>query len=171
MPPSPAREMEDTPTATSPLVLVAIVLLCLGFSAIGGAITAATVDKWSPTLELPALTPPPWVFAPVWTALYVLMAVAAWRVWGQRRRVLVRPVFCLFGAQLLLNLVWTAIFFGYRDLEAALIGIFALLATVAANTVIFFRIDRLAGSLFVPYLGWTAFAAWLMLQVWKLNAS
>lgn len=163
------HQMEDAPTATSPLVLVALVLLCLGVSVIGGAITASSVDTWYPTLTLPALTPPARVFAPVWTALYVMMAVAAWRVWGQRRRFAVRPAFVLFGVQLALNLVWTALFFGLRNLGAALAEILVLLAVVAITTVVFFRIDRIAGWLFVPYLGWTAFGAWLMLQVWQLN--
>ncbi len=166
----PLRKAEaDVPVARSPLILLVLLALCLGVSAIGGAITATSVETWYPTLNKPSFTPPNWVFAPVWTTLYVMMAVAAWRVWGQRRRAAVRPAFVWFGVQLVLNLVWTALFFGLRNLDAALAEILLLLVVVAITTVVFFRIDRVAGCLFIPYLGWTAFGAWLMLQIWQLN--
>lgn len=167
----PLRPIEDTPMATSPLVLVALILLCLGVAAIGGAITASSVETWYPALHKPELTPPDWVFAPLWTAIYLIMALVAWRVWGQRRRVKVRIAFGWLAVQLLLNLVWTTLFFGLRSLNGALIAILLLLASAIVTTIIVFRIDRAAGWLMVPYLGWAAFAAWLMVAVWRLNSA
>lgn len=168
---APVHRVADRPAATSPLVLVALVLLCLGVSAIGGAITASGVDSWYPALQLPAVTPRAWVYAPVWTTLCLLMAVATWRVWGQRRRTPVRAPLILFTAQLGLSLVWTVLFSGVHHLGAAFVAIVLLLVIVAVTTIVYLRIDRLAGWLFVPYLGWTAFATWLMWQVWQLNSA
>lgn len=166
----PLRKADvDAPVARSPLVLLVLLALCLGVSAIGGAITAASVEIWYPTLNKPSFTPPNWIFAPVWTTLYVMMAVAAWRVWGQRRRVGLRWAACWFFGQLALNLMWTVAFFGLRNLSAALFIILLLVFAVAITTIVFLRIDRLAGWLFMPYLGWTAFATLLMASIWYLN--
>ena len=166
----PIREAPGgEPVSTSPLVLIALIAVCLGVSAIGGGITASSVATWYPTLHKSSLTPPNWVFAPVWTALYILMAVAAWRVWGQRRRYSLKgPLVCFF-TQLLLNLLWTVVFFGMRKLDAAMGVIAVLLLAVAITTAVFCRIDRLAGAIFILYLGWTAFATYLMLVIWQLN--
>lgn len=146
-----------------------LLAFCLGVSAIGGAITASSVDTWYPALNKPSFTPPNWIFAPVWTTLYVMMAVAAWRVWGQRRRADIRWASCWFCGQLVLNLMWTVAFFGLRNLSAALFVILLLVFAVVMTTIVFLRIDRLAGWLFVPYLGWVAFATLLMAGIWLLN--
>lgn len=151
------------------VVLLAFVAVCLGVSAIGTAITWSSIDSWYPALVKPAFTPPDWVFAPVWTAIYLMMAIAAWRIWGARDRRGAPLALFWFGAQLTLNLLWTVLFFGLRGLGLSLAESAALLAAVAVTTVSFFQIDRLAGWLFVPYLLWSGFAVVLNWEIWRLN--
>ena len=159
----------------SPSVLLAFVILCLGVGAIGGAVTTTSVTTWYTTLETPAFTPPDWVFAPVWTTLYVTIAVAAWRVWraGRRHSLLAHRAVVValwaWGAQLALNLGWSLVFFGARMPGLALAEIALLWISIALTIVLFWRIDRLAGALLAPYLAWVSFAALLNAAIWRLN--
>ncbi|NNG03974.1 MAG: tryptophan-rich sensory protein [Inquilinus sp.] len=160
--------MTPRPTAQV-LVLAGFLLACLAVSLLGGLVTATSVGTWYPTLAKPPFNPPAWLFGPVWTALYAMMAVAGWRVWRRAGFVVGRRPLIAFAVQLLLNLGWSAIFFGLRWPGGALVEIVLLLAAVAATMVLFWRIDRWAGWLFLPYLGWTAFAALLNASIWWLN--
>lgn len=151
------------------LGLMAFLGLCLAVSGIGGAITATSVGTWYAALQKPPFNPPDWLFAPVWTTLYILMAVAAWRVWryaGFRGN---RKALSVFAVQLALNLAWSFIFFGLRQPGLALVEIVILLAVIIVNTVMFWRIDRWAGGLFLPYPLWVAFATALNASLWWLN--
>lgn len=141
--------------------------LCFSVSALGGLLTASSVENWYLTLEKPAWTPPGWVFGPVWFLLYTLMAVAAWEVWrssDQAGRAL-----GLFGAQLALNLGWSASFFGLRRPGLALLDIALLLIFIVATMIAFWRIRRRAAWLLAPYLLWTSFAAVLNAAIWWEN--
>lgn len=149
--------------------LALFVIVCLAVAAAGGAITADSVDTWYPTLVKPPFNPPDWVFAPVWTTLYICMAVAAWRVWRTPASRARRDALLLFAVQLVLNLAWSALFFGLQRVGAASIEIVVLLIAIAATGLAFRRIDRLAGLLFVPYLLWVAFASALTFSIWWLN--
>ena len=142
---------------------------CLGVAGLGGAFTSTSVGDWYPTLSKPSWNPPSWVFGPVWTVLYSLMAVAAWRIWlrGPRAH---WGALALFGAQLLLNLGWSWVFFGCRAPGWAVLEISALWLAIVATLVSFWRVDRLAGLLLTPYLAWVSFAAALNLAIWRLNA-
>jgi translocator protein len=149
--------------------LLVFVIICLGVSVAGGAATASSVGTWYQALQKPPFNPPDWLFAPVWTALYIMMAVAGWRVWrahGPRRA---RPALVLFGTQLALNLAWSFVFFGYRLIGAALFEIIVLLVAIVATTILFWKRDRLAAILLVPYAGWVAFATILNFALWQLN--
>ena len=149
--------------------LIFFLLLCLAVASLGGAITATSVDTWYPTLDKPVFNPPDWVFAPVWTTLYILMAVAGWRVWRTPRTPARRNALLLFAVQLVLNLMWSLIFFGLQQVGMALVEIAILLLAIAVNTVVFWHLDRPAGALFVPYVLWVAYAAVLNLSLWVLN--
>jgi len=123
-------------------------------------------DAWYAALAKPSFNPPNWVFAPVWTLLYLAMAVAAWRVhrvagWG--------TAVWLWIAQLVANGLWTPLFFGLHRIDLALIDIVVLDALVLATIVAFLRKDRVAGWLLVPYLAWTSFATALTFAIWRLN--
>jgi tryptophan-rich sensory protein len=157
-------------TRKSALGLAAWIALCFVAAAIGGRLTATSVDGWYDTLRKPAWNPPKWVFAPVWSALYLMMAVAAWLVWRQPGTRRSRVPLVLFAVQLGLNVGWSALFFGLRSPGAAAIEIVVLWVAILATTVAFWRLQRLAGLLLLPYLAWVAFAAALTVAIWRLAA-
>lgn len=149
------------------LVLAGFIIVCLAVGFGASFATQSSVAAWYPTLNRPDWNPPNWLFAPVWTVLYIMMAVAAWLVWKARQDT--KPAMLLFFSQLALNFAWSFLFFGARSPGLGLIGIVMMLLAVAATTFVFWRISRPAGALFVPYLAWTAFAAILNFTVWSMN--
>ncbi len=154
---------------TRVLALIAFLVLCFGAAGIGGAVTAESVRSWYPTLAKPFFNPPNWVFAPVWTLLYALMAVAAWRVWcaaGPRHAALALTA---FAVQLVLNVCWSVVFFGLHAIGMALVEIILLLAAIVTTMRLFWRHDQAAGLLFLPYLAWVSFATVLNAALWWLN--
>ncbi|MCX7963914.1 MAG: tryptophan-rich sensory protein [Candidatus Sumerlaea chitinivorans] len=146
------------------LGLVAFIALTWGAAAVGAV---ASPGEWYQTLRRPALTPPSWVFGPVWTLLYTMMAIAAWLVWRQTGWKSWPPG--LFLVQLLFNMAWSPLFFGMHRPDLALLDIVALWIAIVATMVSFFRVVPLAGWLFAPYLAWVSFAMYLNYQFWQLN--
>lgn len=145
------------------------VALCLLAGAVGGGVTASSVETWYPGLTKPAWNPPNAVFGPVWTLLYLMMAVAAWLVWRRRDRSAIKTALALFGLQLALNVAWSLIFFGLQRPGVALFEIVLLWLAIAATLGAFTRVSRTAGYLLVPYLAWVSFAAALNFAIWRLN--
>jgi tryptophan-rich sensory protein len=162
---APAKPAGPLGNAAALAVSLALVFAIAG---IGGWVTAGSVDGWYRTLAKPSFNPPAWIFGPVWTALYVLMAVAAWRVWRQFGSVR-HPALLLYALQLALNLAWSILFFGLHRPGWALADLLSLLAAVIATMILFGRIDRWAGLCFVPYAMWVAFAGLLNAMIWRLN--
>jgi tryptophan-rich sensory protein len=173
---SPAALPADTPApaaadrARSLLTLAIALGLPLAVGAAGGAITAGSVRTWYPTLRKPPFNPPSWVFAPVWTGLYLLMGVALHLVIrgaeagpGRRRAV------GWWAAQLVLNFLWSFIFFGRRAIGPAFGEILVLWLSIAATIRAFAGQQPAAAALLVPYLGWTSFATLLNGSLWALN--
>lgn len=150
--------------------LAGFVALCLAVAAAGGAVTATSVKTWYVTLAKPPFNPPDWVFGPVWTTLYLMMAVAAWRVWRLREAPGARPALGAWAVQLTLNLCWSFVFFGARAIGAAFAEILVLLVAILATGWLFWRVERLAGALLVPYAAWVAFASVLNFTLWRLNS-
>ena len=148
---------------------IAFLAPCLAVSAVGAMATATSVGTWYPTLAKPAFNPPNWMFAPVWTALFFMMAIAAWRVWRRDGLRNARWALMLFALQLALNLSWSIVFFGLRSIGWALVEIVVLLLAILATTLVFWQRDRVAGMLFVPYAAWVAFATVLNAAIWRLN--
>ncbi len=149
------------------LVLVGFLIICLATGFGASFATQSAIDSWYPTLNKPSWNPPNWLFAPVWTLLYIMMAVAGWLVWKTGRDT--APAMMLFFVQLALNFAWSFLFFGARSTGLGLIGVAMMLLAVAITTFVFWRITRPAGLLFAPYLAWTGFAAFLNLTIWQLN--
>jgi len=151
-------------------MLALFILICFTAAGLGSLATSTSVGSWYQSLRRPAWNPPDWVFGPVWSSLYLCMAVAAWLVWRSgsegTRRALV-----LFGIQLGLNVLWSVIFFGLRMPGQAFGEVVALWAAILITTAAFWRISAAAGILFVPYLAWVSFAACLNYAVWALNRS
>lgn len=135
-----------------------------------GLLTAGAVRGWYVTLVRPSFTPPTWVFGPVWTLIYLIMGVAAFLVWQRGLATsLARLALGMFVAQLVLNWLWSLLFFGLRAPGVALLEIVLLWAAIAWCTVLFFRVRPVAGALLVPYLAWVTFATALNFEFWRLN--
>lgn len=151
-----------------PGLLVAILATQLA-GIIPAILTAAEVSTWYPTLESPPLTPPSWVFGPVWTVLFAAIGVAAYLVYRRRDHADRRVALGLFGVQLALNMSWSLVFFGLQWPAGALVVITALLIAIVATIRTFLPIDRRAALLLVPYLAWVTFATYLNVGFWALN--
>lgn len=153
------------------VALVIALAIPFGVAALGGIATASSVSTWYPTRKKPAWSPPAWLFGPVWTLLYFMMGLASWLVWQKRAQneSQVRRALGWYGLQLSLNLAWSVIFFGLRQIGLALIDIAALWSTLTITIVKFGRIRRDAAGLMLPYLLWTTFATALNAAVWSLN--
>lgn len=149
--------------------LATFILVCLLVSGLGGIITASSVGSWYASIEKPPFNPPNWVFAPVWTTLFVMMAIAGWRVWRKGHDTRRRQALIAFAVQLGLNLAWSFLFFGLQRIDLAMLEIVILLVAIGITTVLFWKIDRLAGALFVPYGLWVSFATLLNVSLWFLN--
>jgi tryptophan-rich sensory protein len=136
---------------------------------IGSAATFASVTTWYRTLHKPTWNPPDWLFGPVWTLLYVFMAVAAWRVWRASEPAAARRTLVWFGVQLALNAIWSVLFFGLRRPDLAFAEVLVFWAVLVALLVRFWRADPLAGALWSPYVAWVSFASVLNGTVCWLN--
>lgn len=134
-----------------------------------GAAASAGAAGFYQQLTRPPWAPPAWLFGPVWTVLYVMMAVAAWLVWRERGFADARAALGLFVAQLAANALWSWLFFAWRLGALALGEIVLLWLLVAATIAAFWRVRPLAGALLVPYLAWVTFAAALTFSLWRLN--
>ncbi len=142
--------------------------VCLIITFLAPALGAwAPPGEWYASLNKPSWNPPSWVFGPVWTLLYIAMAIAAWLVWrrgGQRRAL------TFYAVQLVLNAAWTPLFFGLKMPGLAFAEILLLLATIIVTARTFSRVMPLAGLLLVPYAAWVTFAAYLNFTLWRLNS-
>jgi tryptophan-rich sensory protein len=144
-------------------------VLAFAAAALGALATATSVDTWYPTLRKPDWNPPSWIFSPVWTFLYLLMAVATWRAWRTEDVVTARRTVSLYSAQLTLNALWSILFFGLRQPGAALLEIIVLWALLVLILLRYWRLDRVAAVLWIPYVAWVTFAAFLNGTLWTLN--
>ena len=146
------------------------IAVCLFIGFLSSFATQSSVNDWYAGLNKPSFNPPDWVFAPVWTVLYILMGVAAGIVWGKGfHHLWVKTALYHFGFQLLLNASWSIVFFGLKSPLAALFIIIALLVLIGLTIKWFRVVSRKAALLMVPYLIWVAFAAVLNFKIWQLN--
>ncbi len=148
-------------------MLSAFVLVCLGAGLLGSLATAPQIPTWYATLAKPSWNPPNWIFAPVWTTLYVLMGVAAWLAW--RNRGFRGRTAALFWSQLVLNALWSILFFGMENPGAAFVEVVLLWVLIAATVRDFARSSGIAAGLMAPYLAWVTFASALNFAIWRLN--
>ncbi|MGY4711591.1 TspO/MBR family protein [Mycolicibacterium sp. CBM1] len=150
------------PALVGSLVAVAVA------AALGGLASAGAASEYG-RLAQPDWAPPPNVFGPVWTVLYALMAIAAWLVWRADPR-FGNPAIILYAAQLVLNLIWSPLFFGLGWRGVALVDIVLLDVILAATLVLFWKANRTAAALLIPYFAWSLFATALNYTVWSLNS-
>ena len=150
--------------------LVASIVLCEGAGGIGSIFTVSAIPTWYAALEKPAFTPPNSVFGPVWVTLYLLMGIAVFLVW--RRGLVekgVRLAFTIFWVQLVLNVLWSVIFFGYKSPLGGVILIILLWVVILFTIIWFFKVSRIAGGLLIPYILWVSIASYLNVGIWVLN--
>jgi benzodiazapine receptor len=159
---------DENPKRTERSPLLAFILVTLFVGAGATVFTEPAIPTWYAHLVHPSYTPPNWVFAPVWTTLYVLMAVAAWRVW--RITGLNSIELIAYAVQLVLNFAWSGIFFALHRIDLAFYEVLMLDLAILTTMLLFFRRDRLAGFLFLPYLAWSGFASFLTYGFWSLNS-
>ena len=152
------------------LSLVVCIAICFGAAAIGSAVTDTSVGDWYKTLEKPTWNPPSWVFGPVWTVLYICMAVSLWLVWIRRESTSIKSALILFAVQLFANAIWSVLFFGLKNPLWALFDILVLLVAIAATMTVFWKTSKAAGWLMLPYFLWVCFATFLNYSIWSLNA-
>ncbi len=153
------------------VALAGFFVLCFGVAAIGSSVSTDAIQGWYREIRRPPFTPPNVVFPLAWTLLFTLMAVAAFLVWRERAHPLAGWAFLAFGAQLVLNALWSWLFFGRRSPGAALVEIVPFLGTILLTTALFHRVSPLAGWLLVPYVAWVSFATVLNFEFWRLNRS
>jgi benzodiazapine receptor len=151
-------------------MLLGSLIVTYSVAFIGMFFTVSAVDTWYPTLIKPALSPPNWIFGAVWTFLYALIAIAAWRIHGMRKSFVgAHRLLVVYGIHLVMNALWSAVFFGMQSPSLGLVVIALLWLFIAYLTITFYRHDRVAGVLFVPYLAWVSFASYLNFMIVLLN--
>ena len=149
-----------------------VVIICLSVGYLSGMVTREAITTWYPTLVKPSFNPPNWIFAPVWTSLYVMMGIAAGLVWNQiaSNEVAVTKALQFFGIQLVLNVLWSYLFFGMHNLMLATIEVVLLWLLIFENYSQFAKINKTASYLLLPYLAWVSFASVLTASIWWLNS-
>jgi tryptophan-rich sensory protein len=151
------------------IALIVFFFITLGVGSVASYLTARGVREWYPRLHKPRGTPPAWVFGPVWTTLYVLMAVAAWMIWKQYGWSGGRSALILFFGQLALNAAWSGLFFGARLPGVAFAEMVILWLAIAFNMLVFYWLLPMAAFLLLPYLIWVSYASYLNFGLWRLN--
>ncbi len=151
--------------------ILAVVVTCLAIGYFSGMVTRSAITTWYPTLIKPSFNPPNWIFAPVWSTLFVMMGVAAGLVWDriEAERELVKKALLFFAIQLALNALWSYLFFGLQNPMLAGLEIIVLWLMIFETYIQFAKINKIAGYLFIPYLAWVSFAAVLNGSIWWLN--
>jgi tryptophan-rich sensory protein len=153
--------------ATKIIILIAV---CLGIGYASSIVTQTGIETWYPTIEKPSFNPPNWLFGPVWTVLYICIAVAGGIIWDKiDTHPLAKKALLFFAIQLLLNSLWSFLFFGLKNPLIALIEIILLLLIIYETYLLFSKINKVAGYLFIPYLLWVSFAMFLNGSIWWLN--
>lgn len=151
-----------------PFIVCVSIPLFIGI--IGGLFTMESVKTWYTTLNKPSFNPPSWVFGPVWSTLYILIGISSYLVWKKREIVSGYSLAVkIYFLQLFLNLMWSFLFFNQHQIGLALIEIIILLIVIITNAFIFYRINKTAGLLFVPYILWVSFASFLTYSIYTIN--
>jgi tryptophan-rich sensory protein len=153
------------------LRILLCVVVCLAVGYLSSITTQSSIKTWYPLIEKPIFNPPNSVFAPVWTMLFILMGIAAGRVWNQleTNKELVKKGLLFFAVQLALNALWSYLFFGLNNILLALVEIILLWLVIFETYLIFKQIDKKASYLLLPYLAWVGFASILTASIFWLN--
>lgn len=154
--------------------LIISLVICQMAGFIGSFFTSESVSGWYSALEKPWFNPPSWIFGPVWTTLFVLMGISLYLVWNSKSSSKLNYpskgiVLLIFSIHLVLNILWSFLFFGLQNPGLAFIEILILEFSIIVTGILFYRISKIAGYLFLPYFIWVSFALILNLYIWILN--
>ncbi len=150
--------------------IVLVVLVCVSVGFLSGLVTEDSVTTWYATLQKPFFNPPNWIFAPVWTLLYIMMGISAGLVWtSNAAEKTVKKALGFFAVQFILNALWSYLFFGLHNPMLALVEIILLWLMIWETYNQFKKIDKIAAYLLIPYLAWVSFAMLLNASIWYLN--
>ena len=151
--------------------LIVSIIIPVAIGATAGFFTATGVDSWYQTINKPSWNPPSWIFAPVWTILYIMMGIALFLVWkSNNNEALKKRAMILFFVQLVLNFFWSFIFFDQQQPGWALVEIIAMGVAILLTIFAFAKVNKIAAWLLVPYISWVSFASILNYTIWKLNS-
>ncbi len=150
--------------------LIISIAICQSAGVLGALFTTPSITTWYNFLNQPALRPPNWLFGPVWTILYTLMGISLYWIWSKNtKKKEIGGALQLFTVQLIFNVTWSMIFFSLHDLSLSLLNIAALWILIIVVIIKFYRIDKKAGLILLPYLVWVSFASYLNYAIWFLN--
>jgi len=148
--------------------LISSILICQLAGIIGSIFTASSISDWYIYLNKPSFNPPSFVFAPVWTLIYILMGIAVYLIWTSDKRRSILPL-VIFDIQLILNVLWSILFFGFRNPFIAFIDIILLWIFIVLTIWQFAKVEKKAAYLLIPYILWVSFAVVLNYWIWQLN--
>lgn len=155
--------------------LIISIFICEAAGFIGSVFTMPAIEGWYKFIQKPSFSPPNWIFAPVWTILFALMGIALFIVWSsyektsdKKQKAQARSAIIIFFVQLIVNILWSVLFFGLQNPGAAFAEIIILWFEIAITIYAFARVSRTAAWLLVPYLLWVSFAAYLNYAIWQL---
>ena len=151
------------------LSFIAFILLCLVVEIVGSVWTRETVSTWYPTLVKPAWTPPDWLFGPVWSCLYIMIAIAGWLIYRAKESHQRTVALMFYGGQLALNFIWSFLFFSLRSPTLGFIDIVLLCVFITLTIIKAWPVRPLASLLLIPYLAWVLYATSLNAGIWLLN--
>ena len=151
-------------------ILIFAIIICELAGLAGSVFRTPSLNAWYSTLTMPNFSPPSWIFGPVWTALFALMGIALFFVWRSNAdKKSKKTAIQVFSAQLLMNIMWSILFFGLQSPRSALIEILSLWLIIVATMIAFFKISKKTVYLLIPYILWVSFAAYLNYSIWILN--
>ena len=149
--------------------LMFFIVICFAAAGLGSYFTGQSISTWYVTLQKPDWNPPNWIFGPVWSALYLMMAISIWFVWRNGTFFDNPVVYILFALQLILNIAWSGIFFGVQQPGWAMVDILLLWILILLYILFSWPVSKMASILFMPYLLWVGFASVLNITIWQLN--
>lgn len=149
--------------------LIICILICQLAGIIGSLFTISSITSWYVNLNKPFFTPPGWLFGPVWLTLYTLMGISLYLIWNEKSKGKIRTPLALFSIQLVLNALWSIMFFGFQLIFYGLVEIIIMWIFIALTMFSFYRISRNATIILIPYIAWVTIATLLNYFVWVLN--
>jgi len=164
-----SNSITEVPRMADWIALIISFVICFVAAGVGGLLTSRAIEEWYRGLTKPSWNPPEWAFGPVWTVLYILMAISAWLVWEEGGFDEQLIPLAVFGVQLALNVIWSGVFFYKRMILGGLVEVVAFWFAILATIIAFWSASEIAALLLIPYIAWVSIASYLNYTIWRLN--